>query len=195
MKRTSLLPLCVLFVALMPSMALAHPGADHGTHHFASGLLHPLTGLDHILAMAAVGMWADQLGAAARWRVPLAFRAMMIGGGLLAALHVALPFVESAILASILILGLLLLFTLRLPLGPAIALVSIFAIFHGYVHVAEIPIGASLLKYFCGFMAATVILVSAGCALGHFLASDRNRLRLRACGGAIVLMAFLLACA
>jgi len=193
MKRSSMVSLCAALVVVVPTAALAHPGADHSTHHFASGFLHPFTGIDHILAMTTVGMWAAQLGSPARWSIPLGFVAMMIVGGLFAAAHVTLPFVESGILASTLVLGLLLLFSLRLPSTAAVALTGAFAIFHGYAHIAEITPGAAMFVYTIGFVAATLILLFAGQTVGKFLKTKQRPHLLRAIGGAVAAASVLLA--
>ena len=179
-------------IVLMPVVAFAHPGHDLGAHHLASGFLHPFTGLDHILAMAAVGMWSAQFGRA-RWAVPLGFLAMMLAGALLAFVGVRLPFVESAILASVLVMGLALLWSLRLPVGAAVALAGFFALFHGYAHLAEMPASTSAAVYAGGFILASGILLTAGAALGYYLTAIRQTRWLRACGGAVAAAAFLIA--
>src|SRR5579883_978366 len=144
-KTTSLLAL----LALVPVLASAHPG--HGTHGFASGFSHPLLGLDHILAMVAVGLWAAQLGGRSLWAVPATFVGVMSVGGMLGLLGVPLPMVEAGILASVLILGLFIATAVRLPLAASMLLVGAFALFHGHAHGTEIPATASGLTYGLGF--------------------------------------------
>jgi len=196
MKRVPLSLVSTALIALTPAAVLAHAGSDLGSHHFAGGFVHPFTGLDHIVAMVAVGLWSAQLGGRARWSVPLAFLMMMITGGLLAASHVALPFVESSILASALIIGLLLLFALRVPTVAAVALAGMFAVFHGSAHVAEMPVNASAASYATGFVAASAILLATGSVVGNLLATTmRQPLWLRACGGAVTAAALLIAVA
>jgi urease accessory protein len=192
MKRTTTSILSSLaLIALMPAVVHAHAGHDFGAHHFQSGLAHPFTGLDHILAMLAVGMWTVQLGGRARWAVPVGFLAMMAAGAMLAMSHLALPLVESTILASVLIMGLLLLFALRLPIAPAVALAGVFALCHGYAHAAE---GAATGAYMGGFLLASAALLTAGAALGSLLTMTLQQPRwLRAAGGAIAAAGLVLA--
>lgn len=182
-------------IVLTPAVVLAHPGHDLGAHHFTSGLVHPFTGLDHILALAAVGMWSAQLGSRARWRVPLTFLGMMLLGALIAFWRVRLPLVESAILASALVLGLVVMWSLRVPTSVAVAVAGVFAVFHGYAHVAEMPPDASAVAYCGGFIAASAILLAAGAAVGRVLTTARQPQWLRVCGGAVAAAAFLLALA
>jgi urease accessory protein len=177
MKRfTHAVCLVAMVVALMPAVASAHPGQDRGAHHFVSGFAHPFTGLDHVLTMTAVGLWSIQLRSRARWRVPLGFLALMIAAAALAMAHVHLPYVESAILASALITGLLLAAALPVPLWAALALAGTFALFHGYAHANEMPGGASPLAYITGFSLATATLLAAGTGLGLLLTATRPQL-------------------
>ncbi|HTL31224.1 MAG TPA: HupE/UreJ family protein, partial [Tepidisphaeraceae bacterium] len=127
MKRLGLTLLAAAVAVMTPVLALAHPGHDFGAHHFANGFVHPFSGLDHIFVMLAVGMWAMQLGGGARWRVPVAFLACMAAGGLLGTTHIELPFAESAILASVAVIGLLVVLSMRLPASGAAVLVGMFA--------------------------------------------------------------------
>lgn len=161
MLRRSLLSLA-LVLAATPAFAHLDPG-EHGS--FAAGFSHPLLGLDHILAMAAVGLWAWQNGRAATWAVPASFVAAMLIGFGLAMLGAPLPFVEPAILASVVALGLLVALAVRLPLAPGAALVGLFALFHGHAHGGEIG-AAGVGGYALGFALATILLHAAGIALG-----------------------------
>jgi urease accessory protein len=143
---------------LFPALAWAHPG------HVA-GFLHPFTGLDHLLAMVSVGLWAAQLGGRWRWAVPLAFVGSMALGGALGFAGLHLHFVEPMIAASVLVLGLAV--SLRVQLRwPALALVGTFALFHGVAHASEMPADASTAIYALGFVSATALLHAAGVALG-----------------------------
>ena len=146
-------------------MANAHTGIADPTG-FLHGLGHPIGGLDHILAMVAVGLWAAQIGGSALWLIPGAFIIAMAGSSVLG--HFGLPLlgVEQGILASDFILGLLLLFATRLPLAVSIGIVSILAIFHGYAHGSEMPSTASGLTYGIGFMISTAALHLAGIGMG-----------------------------
>jgi urease accessory protein len=162
-----LLKALVLFpIVLLPSLAQAHPGWPGHTHGFANGLAHPLTGLDHILAMVAVGLWAAQRGGRALWAVPLAFVSVMALGGIFGLMGGALPFVETGIATSVLVLGVLIAASVRLPLLMSVLIVGLFALFHGYAHGAEMPATASGLDYGMGFILATVSLHLAGIGLG-----------------------------
>ena len=152
---------------------------------FATGFGHPLGGLDHVLAMVAVGLWAAQLGGRALWRVPLTFVLTMAAGGLFGYLGIPLPMVEMGIAGSVLILGVLVALASRLPLAASMALVGVFALFHGYAHGAEMAAESSALWYISGFMLATALLHGAGIGIG--LASRNGAsARLVRLGGAAI---------
>ncbi|MCP5158632.1 MAG: HupE/UreJ family protein [Gammaproteobacteria bacterium] len=152
---------------------------------FATGLAHPLSGLDHILAMVAVGLWAVQRGGHALWLMPLTFILTMVAGGLLGFLGMTLPYVELGIAGSVLILGLLVALASRLSLAASMALVGLFAMFHGYAHGAEMAVGASALWYSLGFMLATAALHAGG--IGIALAARQGLpARLLRIGGAAI---------
>jgi len=152
-----------LFIAC--GTAAAHPG--HGMSYM-SGLAHPLSGADHLLAMLAVGLWASQLVGRARWLVPASFVTVMTVAGGLGMAGIALPMVESGIAASVLALGLLVAMTARLPVASSSALVALFAVFHGYAHGAEMPAEGSVWAYGLGFVLSTAALHVAGLVLGRF---------------------------
>ena len=156
----------ILATALLaPTSVLAHnPAGIAGG--FASGLLHPLTGIDHILAMVAVGIWGAQLGAPAIWALPVAFPLVMSVGGSLGVRGVFLPGVEIGIAASALLLGFMIFRAARPPLYAAALLVGFFAIFHGYAHGTELPNAANPLAYGVGFVLATGLLHVSGIAIG-----------------------------
>lgn len=158
------LPLLLIF--LLPSLAQAHPGMPGHTHGFENGLLHPLTGLDHICAMVAVGLWAAQRAGRALWLVPLTFVSIMVVGGILGMGGFGIPYIEQSIAASVLVLGIFIAAAVRLPLSVSMAIVGLFALFHGYAHGAEMPKTASGLSYGIGFVVATASLHLAGIALG-----------------------------
>jgi urease accessory protein len=164
-----------LVLALLPSAALAHTGAGdaHGLIH---GFLHPLAGLDHVFAMVTVGILAAQLGGGALVLLPAAFLLAMAAGGALGMAGVALPFVEAGIAASVIVLGAIALLRVKIPVGIAIALAGLFAVFHGHAHGTEMPFAAAAVSYALGFLAATVLLHGCGIALGLAL----NRLARRA---------------
>jgi urease accessory protein len=145
-------------------LAQAHPG--HNFSGFDAGLAHPLHGIDHILAMVAVGLWAVQLGGRALWLVPAAFVSVMTLGGALGMAGISLPGVEVGIAASVLILGLLTMLAVRLPLGASMAIAGLFALCHGFAHGAEMPVSSAGLDYALGFILATAFLHAAGLAMG-----------------------------
>lgn len=175
--------LVALFLTTAP--ALAHVGvgpADTLGH----GFMHPLGGIDHILAMVAVGLYASSLGGRAMWLVPSAFVAIMIFSGLLGYLGFPLPLVEAGIGLSVVAMGLVIALGVRLPTVSAMVLVGLFAVFHGHAHGTEgIGLGVAFLPYAVGFVIAMVSLHTAGIALGrgldHLGTSPSNALR-RAAG-------------
>lgn len=150
---------------LLPSLALAHPG--HGdASGMAQGFLHPMSGLDHILAMVLVGLFAWQLGGRALWAVPATFVLVMALGGALGMAGVAVPFVEIGIGLSVVVLGAIVAFGVKAPVAAAMAIVGLFAIFHGHAHGAEMPANAAGFAYGAGFLAATALLHLCGIAVG-----------------------------
>ncbi len=155
--------ICIL--AFYPSYAFAHAqkGAVAG---FLTGLGHPLSGLDHVLAMVAVGLWGAQLGAPAIWLLPVAFPMVMAMGAMLGLMGMPLPGIEYGIAASAILLGAAVMFEVRPPLAAAAILVGFFAIFHGHAHGTELPPGQSALLYSMGFVMATGCLHAAGIGIG-----------------------------
>ena len=181
--------------AVSATPALAHVGAL-GPGSLAAGLSHPFLGLDHVLVMLAVGLWAALLGAqgqrSAVWLVPSAFIVAMTLGFVMALLGVALPFVEPTILASVVVLGLLAAAAYTVPAAAGMALVASFAVFHGYAHGADL--GASdALAFGFGFAASTALLHLAGLGLGRVLGSPAGRIVIRLIGGATALAGLWLA--
>jgi urease accessory protein len=152
-------------LTLIPTAALAHPGIGDA-HGFVHGLAHPLGGLDHILAMVAVGIFAWQLGGRALWLVPATFISVMAAGAALAMAGVAVPQVELGIAASVIVLGAIVALGLHVPVAIAMGLVGLFAIFHGHAHGTEMPLDAAGAAYAAGFMLATALLHVSGIALG-----------------------------
>lgn len=184
MKTRMLIATAALGVSAAPAFAHLDP-AEHGS--LAAGLSHPFFGADHVLAMVAVGLWAAQIGGRALWAVPAAFVAMMAVGFGLALAAVPLPFVEPAILASVVALGLIVAMAVRLDVAPAAAIVGVFALFHGHAHGGELgPAGA--LSFATGFIIATALLHVAGVGLGIALARlSSNGALTRLLGGITVL--------
>lgn len=166
---------CSAVLALAPLTALAHPGHDgHDfTWDFNTGLTHPFTGWDHLLAMLAVGLWAAQLGGRARWLIPATFVAAMGAGAVLGRLGLAVPAVEQGIAASVLVLGLLIARSVRLSFATNLPLVATFAAFHGLAHAAEMPATATALGYGSGLLLATSFLHAVGLGLGLAALSRR----------------------
>lgn len=160
-KRISIAA-AALAATTLPAFAHLNP-EEHGS--FMAGFSHPLFGADHILAMVAVGIWAAQIGGRALWVVPSAFVGTMAIGFMTALGGIDLPFVEPAILASVIALGLLVAMAARLPVSAAAAVVGIFALFHGHAHGGELG-SAGALQFGVGFVIATALLHVAGIAAG-----------------------------
>jgi len=174
----------LLLLFLLPSTASAHTetGAVGG---FISGFVHPLTGLDHVVAMVAVGLWGAFLGAPAIWILPVLFPVVIALGGALGVLGVPTPGVETGIALSGAILGLMVAFSARPPLRIAGAIVGIFAIFHGHAHGTELPEAADALTYAAGFVIATGLLQLSGITLGLLARWPWGNIALRTGGVAI----------
>lgn len=165
MKLSTKRGLAAIAAALLPSAAFAHPSLNH-VADVTQGFAHPLTGLDHILAMGAVGSFAFMLGGRARWLLPASFIAMMAVGGLLGMQGIAVPFVEAGIAASLVVLGLAVALGWRPSVAVAMGVTGLFAVFHGHAHGAEMPLDASGLEYGIGFMVATAFLHASGLFFG-----------------------------
>jgi urease accessory protein len=190
MKLRSSLPLwlvsSLLLALLWPTRALAHV---HGSEAagLLSGLRHPVSGLDHILAMVAVGLWGAQLGRPAIWLLPVTFPMVMAFGGMLGLMGFSLPGIEVGIALSAIILGVMVGLEAKPPLWVAAVIVGFFAIFHGHAHGAELPAGADALLYSIGFVVATGCLHAAGIGLGLIHRWPAGKLTLRAAGVAVAL--------
>ena len=157
----------MLALLLVPALAFAHPGHDESG--LVAGISHPLGGLDHLLAMLAVGLWAAQQKGAARWALPCTFVGTMLMGGLLGFEGLQLPALESAIAASVSALGLAVALAVRPPLFMAMAATALFAVFHGVAHGLELPEMSSPWGYATGFAAATAALHAVGYFAVRFL--------------------------
>lgn len=149
-----------------PILAFAHIGQGDIGGGFLSGVAHPVFGLDHVIAMVAVGIWGAQLGAPAIWVLPVTFPLVMAFGGVLGGLGVPIPGIEIGIAVSAIVLGGMILFAARPPLWVAAVLVGIFAIFHGHAHGAELPESANAIAYAVGFVVATGALHALGILIG-----------------------------
>lgn len=169
---------------LLTNVAQAHIIGAQGAG-FSAGFAHPFTGLDHILAMVGVGLWAAQLGGRARWVVPLAFMGAMVVGAGLALAGIKLPMVATGIATSVLVLGLLIAFSTRLPVAVSAILVGAFAVFHGHAHGTELPQAASEALYGIGFLLATGTLHVAGLGIGALMSHRIKPTWRRALGGGI----------
>lgn len=179
--------LAAALLLALPGPALAHSG--HGeVGSLAGGLLHPITGLDHVLAMVAVGLLAAHLGGRSIWAVPLAVMGVMLSAGALAVAGVPLPLMEFGIVASVLVLGGLIASGWSLPGKLALGLVAVFAVFHGYAHGHAMPGSASGLLYAAGFVSTTGLLHATGLALGLALGRFGPPLAVRSAGLAIVVL-------
>ena len=154
----------MLLVAVQPLAAHTTGGAIGG---LGSGLGHPFIGLDHLLAMLAVGIWAYQLGGSAVWKVPLVFVLTLLVGASIGLTGLSLPFIEPVIAASVMVFGLLIAMKFRITPLLASLLVALFALFHGYAHGIEMPLAASPMAYVAGFSLATIGLHGLGVLLAY----------------------------
>jgi urease accessory protein len=163
-RLTTLLALPVTMLAYIPT-AGAHSMGTEGAG-FITGLAHPFMGPDHLLAMIAVGIWAAQSGGSTIWLVPLIFIVMMAVAALISASGFSLPLAEPLIAGSVIFLGFMVVFTIRLPVNLSLLLVGLFAVFHGYAHGLEMPQASSAILYGSGFVLATSLLHLIGIGLG-----------------------------
>jgi urease accessory protein len=183
---TTSLILILLLVLLVATPALAHIERGQAAG-FLTGLSHPVSGLDHVLAMVAVGLWGAQLGAPAMWLLPVIFPMVMALGGVLGLLGIPLPFVEIAIALSAVLLGLMVMSEARPPVAVAAIMVGFFAVFHGHAHGTELPAGQSGLLYSMGFVAATGCLHGVGIAIGLIHRWPAGKIALRIAGAGVAL--------
>lgn len=170
---------------LWPVAAFAHTRGGEGVG-LLSGLQHPVSGLDHVLAMVAVGLWGAQLGPPAVWLLPVTFPIVMAFGGMLGLMGVHLPGVEICIALSAIALGLMVLREAKPNLWAAAFLVGFFAIFHGHAHGTELPPGANGLLYSIGFVVATGTLHLTGIGIGTIHRWPQGRIALRVAGGLVM---------
>jgi urease accessory protein len=173
-------------IALLPTVALAHTGVGD-TVGFSHGFIHPLTGIDHVLAMMMVGVFAWQLGGRALWLVPITFVLVMAIGGVLGVTGIGVPFIEIGIALSVIVLGASVAFRVKAPMAIAMAVVGLFAIFHGHAHGSEMPENAAGMTYGLGFMIATALLHLGGIGLGFLIGrigDKRGPVFVRAAGAA-----------
>jgi urease accessory protein len=193
MKRFFSIPVLALAgVLLMPGLASAHivPGTTHG---WREGFAHPFSGLDHLLAMFAVGLWAAQHRGRAVWMIPLTFVGVMGLGGVLGLTGATLPGVELGIALSVLVLGALIATATRFQPSWSMCLVGLFALFHGYAHGHEMPLSVGALSFSLGFMLATLLLHATGLAAGFYLQKEVRAVRALGAGIALCSLCFLAA--
>ena len=192
MNRLMNLVLATAAVAVIPHPAFAHVGVG-STASFTAGIAHPLSGLDHMAVMLAVGLWAALKGGRALWVWPVSFVAVMMVGGLLGMAHVPLPFVEPGILASVVVLGLLVALAADLPVWLGAAIVGIFALLHGHAHGSEVAETVGGVEYMAGFALATAGLHLVGIVFALGLAWAQMRSVVRLAGAACALLGVALA--
>jgi urease accessory protein len=176
------MPLVAGLLVALPAWAHEQSGQAAG---FAAGLLHPVSGMDHVLAMVAVGLWGAQLGAPAIWLLPVTFPLVMAFGGFLGLVGAPLPGVEIGIAISAILLGSMVAMQARPPTWLAATVVGFFALFHGHAHGTELPAGQSGLLYSVGFVAATGCLHGMGIAIGLIHRWPMGRIVLRGAGTAV----------
>ncbi|MER8440676.1 HupE/UreJ family protein [Mesorhizobium sp. M1312] len=176
----------IAFAAIVLATACG-PASSHiavgSVGSFGAGLAHPLSGLDHVTVIVAVGLWAALKGGRALWAWPVAFLSLMLTGGALGIAGVPVPFVDPVILASIVALGLLIAAAVDLPVAAGAIIIGFFALFHGHAHGTEIPETAGGFVYLAGFALATALLHGAGICLG-LLPGQRFRALVRLAGAA-----------
>jgi urease accessory protein len=191
-KRTAAPPFWLIATAafaLTAATASAH--SSHGTvNGFSSGFAHPLTGLDHIVAMVAVGLWGAFLGGRAMWLLPVVFPVVMAFGGAMGVLGVPMSGVETGIALSGVVLGFMVAFAARPPLWVAAVIVGIFAVFHGYAHGQELPESANAMTFAIGFVISTGLLHLTGIAFGLLTKWRWGQALVRAGGAAIAAVGF-----
>lgn len=179
--RSQFIRSCVAVMAIpFCSMAYAHPGHGIG---LTAGMTHPLLGLDHLLAMLAVGVWAAQLGRRAKWLVPASFVLLMAVAAGFGMAGVDMPAVEGGIATSVLLLGLLIAFSVNVNPAVGAGIVGLFAVFHGYAHGTEMSLQGSPWQFGVGFVLTTAALHGLGLALGGRLHNQALGLRV---AGALV---------
>jgi urease accessory protein len=177
---------CLLWLAV-PAQAHTSEGISGG---FLSGLLHPILGYDHLVAMVAVGLWGAFLGAPAIWLLPVVFPTVMAVGGAMGIVGIPLPAIEMLVAGSAVVLGVCVALALRAPLWMAALLVGAFAVFHGHAHGTELPQAADPLAYALGFVIATGFLHVSGIGLGLLSRFRAGEYAVRALGVAIAVVGF-----
>lgn len=190
MRKFSLLRVVAIAVAIGPTVVFAHTDVSEA-HDLLHGFMHPISGLDHVLAMIAVGVFAAQLGGRALWALPASFVAMMAAAGACGMTGLALRYTEFGIAMSLVVLGAVIAFNVRLPMAMAAALIALFAVFHGYAHGMEMPESLSGIAFGSGFILATSLLHGVGVGLGFgvkHVGTERGRPLAQTAGAVVVLV-------
>jgi urease accessory protein len=191
-KTSSITPGALFVLGSIAFVSLAEPALAHSEQgvaiDFAGGFEHPITGLDHLIAMVAVGLWGAFLGPPAIWVLPIVFPLVMAFGGALGVAGVPLPGVETGIAISAIALGTMVALAAKPPIWVAAILVGAFAIFHGHAHGAELPIGADAVAYSMGFVIATGMLHLCGIAFGALSRWPAGQMAVRAAGVVIAVL-------
>jgi urease accessory protein len=181
-----------VFLGLIPGVAYAHDGSNVPFGGFLSGLVHPVLGTDHLLAMLSVGILSAQIGGRAIWTVPATFVSVMALGGALGLIDIGLTSTELGIAASLVLLGLIIAAERKLHVLLAMAGVGFFAIFHGYAHGAEMPTTAEPVLYAAGFLTGTALIHIAGVVIGDIAKHyESGKVALRVGGGLIAMIGVL----
>ncbi len=175
----------MLFLAATQAQAHIGEGVVGG---FGSGFFHPITGLDHIVAMVAVGLWGVFLGSPAIWVLPVVFPLVMCFGAMLGVMGVEIPYTETGIALSGIVLGVVVLFGVRAPLWVASIIIAVFAVCHGWAHGAEMPVAGNPFAFALGFVIATGMLHLAGIAFGFLTLVPKGQYLVRAAGAAIAMV-------
>lgn len=186
-KLTAFLFMSLGCLIAFPAFAHTGEGMAGG---FMSGFLHPVLGWDHVVAMVAVGLWGAFLRAPAIYILPIVFPAVMAIGGAAGVIGVPLPYVETGIALSSVLLGLLIAFAVRAPLWLAAVIVGVFAVFHGHAHGTELPQASNAVSFAIGFVLATGLLHLFGIGLGVFVGRPGGKIAIRAMGVLIALAGF-----
>lgn len=186
MRAIQIVLIGAVVAALLPLPALAHDGTGLAGG-FLAGFVHPLSGMDHLLAMVSVGLWGAFLGRPLIYALPIIFPSVMAIGAGIGMMGIPMPPVEIGIALSVVALGVMILFAVQAPVPVACLIVAFFGLFHGYAHGIELPSAADPVGYSAGFVLCTGLLHLAGIALGLLRASPAGALALRGAGGAIAL--------
>ncbi len=175
-----------LSATMLAEPSIAHTGEGYGGG-FVSGFTHPILGWDHVAAMVAVGLWGAFLGSPAIWTLPIVFPLVMSVGAVIGILGLPVPAVETGIAMSAVVLGLMIVFTVKPPIWVSALLVGAFAVFHGYAHGTELPATANAFAFAVGFVIATGMLHLIGIAFGLLVKWPVGRIAVRGAGGLISL--------